>query len=231
MTALGSSPSFIISNSSNLVSTKLDRHNYLLWHSKFEPLLLSHDLMGFVYGSNPCPEKFLRDKNEKLTINVNPAFQTWTRQDRNLLSWIRATLSEHVLSQVVSLCASRDVWTAIEQCFASLSHAHIIKLKGQLQNLQKGNLSITDYLQNHKTIVDELCANGHFIDESDQVTHILDGPPKKYDHIDECCYNKSKCVVLVADVHGKMRLFQSPMFMAFSLIWKCDFLIIGPSPL
>lgn len=32
----------------------------------------------------------------------------------------------------------------------------------------------------HKTIVDELCAIGHFVDESDQVTHILGGLPEEY---------------------------------------------------
>lgn len=94
-----SSPSFVISNISSLVSIKLDRTNYLLWRSQFEPLLISHDLMGLVYGSKPCPEQFNHDKDMKLTSTINiPKFQNWTRQDQNLLSWIRATLSEHVLS-------------------------------------------------------------------------------------------------------------------------------------
>lgn len=84
--------------------------------------------MSFVDGSNPCPEKFLRNKDEKLTINTNLAFQTWTRQDQDLLSWIRAILSEHVLSQIVGLCTSQNAWTTIEQRFASLSRAHIVEL-------------------------------------------------------------------------------------------------------
>lgn len=45
---------------------------------------------------------------------INPTFQRWIRHDQNLRSWMRATLFEHVLSQVVSLRTSRDVWTAIE---------------------------------------------------------------------------------------------------------------------
>lgn len=62
---------------------------------------------------------------------------------------------------------------AIEQRFAPLSRARTIKLKRQLQNIQKGNLSITDYLLKIKTIIDELSAIGHFADESNQVTYIL----------------------------------------------------------
>ncbi|RWR76373.1 putative polyprotein [Cinnamomum micranthum f. kanehirae] len=178
----GSAPSFIISNISNLVSIKLDRHNYLLWRSQFEPLLLSHDLMGFVDGSNLCPEKFARDNEKKLTSTIAPAFLEWHRQDQNLLSWIRATLSEHVLSQVIGLRTSRAAWVAIEQRFASLSRAHTIELKRQLQNLQKV---------------------GHLVDESDQVTHILDGLPEEYDPVvmNVAAANQSDHVS-VAYVHG-----------------------------
>ena len=56
--------SFVILNLSNPVSMHLDCHNYLLWRSQFEPLLLSHDLIGFVDGSNTCPEKYQRDRSK-----------------------------------------------------------------------------------------------------------------------------------------------------------------------
>lgn len=64
------SSSLILSNVSNLVSIKLDRHNYLLWRSQFEPLLISHDLMGIVDGSNPCPDECLSDKEGKVTSTI-----------------------------------------------------------------------------------------------------------------------------------------------------------------
>ena len=114
-------PSFILSNISNLASITLDHHNYLLWRSQFEPLLISHDLMGFVDGSNKCPEKFSRDKENKVTATISPAYKDWVRQDQNLLSWIRPTLSETVLAQVVGLGTSQATWVAIENRFASLS--------------------------------------------------------------------------------------------------------------
>lgn len=81
----------------------------------------------------------------KVTATVSNEFLNWNQQDQNLLSWIRATLSEYVLLQVVGLRTSHDVWHAIEQHFASLSHAHAIELKRQLPNLPKRNLPITDY--------------------------------------------------------------------------------------
>ncbi|KAJ8624154.1 hypothetical protein MRB53_032684 [Persea americana] len=200
-------PSFVISNISNLVSIKVDRHNYLLWRAQFEPLLMSHDLMGFVDGSNPCPEKYQRDKDEKVISMIDPAILNWNRQDQNLLSWIHATLSEHVLSQVVSLRTSHAVWTAIERHFASLYLVHTIELKRQLQSLQKGSLSITNYLLKHKITVDELSAIGHFVDESDQVTHILDGLLEEYDPVVINVTDQTDHVS-VAYVHGLLLIME-----------------------
>lgn len=165
------------------MSNKLDRHNYLLWPSQFEPLLLSHDLIGFVDGSIPCVEQYKPEKDTKPISAVNPKFLTLVRQELNLLSWIHPTLFEHVLSQVVGLRTFQTVWNAIEQRFVPISRVHTIELKRQLQNLQEGNLSITDCLLRHKSIVDELSAIGHFVDEFDHVTNILDGLSKEYDLI------------------------------------------------
>lgn len=55
----------------------------------------------------------------------------------------------------------------------------------------------------HKNIIDELSTIGHFINESDQVTHILDGLPEEYDamvmNVDAANQTDP---VLVAYVHG-----------------------------
>lgn len=79
-------PFFVIFNISNLVSIKLDRHNHLLWRSQFEPLFLSHDLMGFIDGSNPCPDKFILDNDQNVTSTISPTYIEWIRQDQNHLS-------------------------------------------------------------------------------------------------------------------------------------------------
>lgn len=78
------------------------------------------------------------------------------------------TLSKNALSQVVGLSTLQAVWRCIEQRFASVSRSHTIELRRQLQNLKKGNLSISDYLLKIKSIVDELSITGHHVDASDQ---------------------------------------------------------------
>ena len=61
--------------------------------------------MGFVDGTNPCPEKYLAEDG-KTYSEVNPAYDVWLEQDQMILSWINATLIPTVLSMVASLSTS-----------------------------------------------------------------------------------------------------------------------------
>ncbi|KAA8549295.1 hypothetical protein F0562_000979 [Nyssa sinensis] len=54
-----SNVTFAPPNIGHLVSIKLSDSNYLIWSSQIVPVLKSHDLMGFVDGSEPCPSKSL----------------------------------------------------------------------------------------------------------------------------------------------------------------------------
>lgn len=51
------------------------------------------------------------------------------------------------------------MWTTIEKNFSSSSHAQIMDLRLQLQTIQKGILSIDDYLQRVKEIFYHLFYN------------------------------------------------------------------------
>jgi hypothetical protein len=60
--------------------------------------------MGFIYGSKPCPPKFLSDDINKQTLNSE--FTIWQRKDHTILSWINITLSKKVLSTIYGLDTS-----------------------------------------------------------------------------------------------------------------------------
>ncbi|KAF3788264.1 hypothetical protein EJ110_NYTH21243 [Nymphaea thermarum] len=95
------SPSSIAS----LVSVKLNRDNYLLWRSQLESVMISQDLMKFVDGSGEAPsETILRDGKDEL----NPEFAIWRKSDQLVLSWIKATVSEAVLGQIIRTRSARE---------------------------------------------------------------------------------------------------------------------------
>lgn len=67
-------------------------------------------LLKYVKGSYPCPEQYLRDKDDNITLTINPNYETWMEQDSLVSQWINVTLTPQVLQRVVGLQTSHDVW-------------------------------------------------------------------------------------------------------------------------
>jgi hypothetical protein len=67
-------------NATQFAIVKLDGSNYLAWVSQFLPILRSHDLMGIVDNSEPCPPKYLTtaENNEEV---LNSAYVLWQKRD------------------------------------------------------------------------------------------------------------------------------------------------------
>jgi hypothetical protein len=106
--ASSSAITFTLPNIGTGFHTKLEGHNYSAWMTQLVPVLKSHELMGFVDGSEPCPSKFIVDTHGELTSNISPEYLVWSRKDQFVLSLIYATLLEKLLSTVVGLQHARD---------------------------------------------------------------------------------------------------------------------------
>lgn len=57
--------------------------------------------------------------------------------------------------------SSYEVWSALANGFASISHNKNFQLNIELQELKKNDLSVSQYLQCAKSLVDELASVGH----------------------------------------------------------------------
>ncbi|KAF3786500.1 hypothetical protein EJ110_NYTH11693 [Nymphaea thermarum] len=82
-----------------------------------------------------------------------------------------------VHSQVVSLDSPYKVWTTIKHIYVAQFRAKVQQLKSALQNLKKGNESITTYLHKAKGIAHQLAMASKPVDEEDLVMNILSGLP------------------------------------------------------
>jgi hypothetical protein len=167
-------PTFTPPNLAQFVHIKLDGPNYLPWLSQLVRVLKSHDLMGIVDGSEPCPPQFLVDDQGKEVSN--PAHSVWMKRDQYVLSWINVHLNESVLSTVYGLHTSHQVWTALATNFASQSPSHITHLKRQLQSLNQGSKSCTEYLKEAKSLANQLAAAlGQPIIDADLISFVISG--------------------------------------------------------
>lgn len=157
-----SSPSSPLSNIQLFLTTKLDQNNYLLWKSQLLPIFRGHGLIGYINGTTPCPPKTSAEPASTGKLVPNLAYTDWEKQDQLLLSCLIASVTESVRSKIMGLNTSKDVWTALEKHFSSRSRARFLQLRLQLQTIKKGTLSITEYLQKVKVIIDHLDA-GHTV--------------------------------------------------------------------
>lgn len=167
-------------NITHYVPIKLHKDNYIVWKTLFDPVLKTFGLSGYVDGSIVCPEQFVRDTPRSGPI-VNPQYLEWMKNDQLIMIWINGTVSEDLLPYVVGFSSSYALWTNLAKRFATISHSHVIQLKTQLQQIKKGSLTISEYLQSFKTISDKLAAAGSQISDTDLLVHILNGLPHEYD--------------------------------------------------
>ena len=97
------------------------------------PYLRSQQLLGYVNGTIVCLTKTITQAmTEGATQIPNPTYNVWLQQDQLVLSVLLSSLLEKVLSQVLFLSTSFDVWMDLERMFPSQSRARIMQIRLQL---------------------------------------------------------------------------------------------------
>ena len=94
---------------------------------------------------------------------------------------INSTLTPQVLSLVVGITNSREVWNTLEQRFTSTSRANILNLKLEFQGLKKGNESVNSFLQKIKVARDKFLSVGVIVD-NEELIFVLKGLPREFAH-------------------------------------------------
>ncbi len=173
------SPLLLLNNMSNLMSTKLDSSNFMIWKLQITAVLDAYSMLDHLDGSIPKPNQFLT--TETGIQAVNPEFLVWSKKDKALLTLLYSTCSSAVLAMVVGKSSSQEVWNTLEERFTSTARSSVLNLKLELQSIKKtGNESVSSYLQRIKTVRDKLSAVGVHSDQEELTHVILKGLPKEY---------------------------------------------------
>jgi hypothetical protein len=175
--SLGSSSSSMTDKSSlnASVSEKLTRDNFLLWQAQVLPDICGAHLYGFLDGSMPAPEKVLKSKDadgKEVTI-PNPEYARWISNDQSVLGYLLWNMSREVLIQMVAQTSSAGAWTAITKMFSSQSRARVVHLRKQLNMTKKENKTVAVFLNQIKTLADEMAAAGKPLDNEDVISYVL----------------------------------------------------------
>jgi len=105
---------------------------------------------------------------------------TWLAQEQHLIAHLLSSMTKEILVQVSSYEHAAQVWTTINEMFASQSRSKIMQLRSQLSNEKKGELLASAYYSKMKGIADELAGAGKKIDDDDLISSNSNGFYSEY---------------------------------------------------
>ncbi|KAI0500641.1 hypothetical protein KFK09_018857 [Dendrobium nobile] len=168
-----SSLKFLMSNLRHIVSTSLTHDNYPIWRLQVFKLFSANGFEGFLTGSITAPVV------SSTTSNADE-LHLWKQVDQNLVSALLSTISSSVLPYIISLSTAHEIWSVLEKRLQPTNRSRVIQLKNELHHIQMKDLTMTQYLAQVKTLVDNISSSGGHIDVEDVILHTLNGLPSIY---------------------------------------------------
>ncbi|KAK9076578.1 hypothetical protein SSX86_004912 [Deinandra increscens subsp. villosa] len=156
---------------------KLTTLNFPVWRRHVESTLIGLGLDGYLTGDTKAPKKTTSDDT------INPEYTTWFRQDQVLFSAILGSCSDEIQPLIASAATAKDAWDRLKSSYASSSRSRIVSLKSKLAKNPKGTRSITDFLNEMRTIADQLALVQSPVQDEDLLVYILSQLGDEYANI------------------------------------------------
>ncbi|XP_071685030.1 uncharacterized protein [Lolium perenne] len=139
---------------------KLTRQNHLFWKAQVLPALRGAQVMGLLDGSDSAPPKTISSEDsEKNMISIpNDAYAVWLARDQTVLSYLVKGLDVDLLSHVIGLESTHQVWSTIEGLFTSQSRSRVNMLRSALANTKKLELTVPQFISKMRGFASELAA-------------------------------------------------------------------------
>ncbi|KAF3771983.1 hypothetical protein EJ110_NYTH58879, partial [Nymphaea thermarum] len=159
-------------------------------------------LYGHIDGTSPAPPQYI-DREVKRTVVAdqgggasagseirfeyetvtenNPAYEVWLAHDQSLVAYITSTLSEEVLGGVDDDLTALELWSTLATTYSQVSEAHFLQLRRQFQDIKRGMRTVLEYLNEIKSVSDQLAAIGHPVSDKDKVQQALSGLGTEFD--------------------------------------------------
>jgi hypothetical protein len=154
-----------------------------LWQTQVLPEIYGAQLFSYLDGSQVAPEKEMktRDKDGAEMTVPNPDYARWVSHDQTVLGFLVRNMAKEVLTQMVGLRTSTAVWKAVMEMFSSQSQAQVVQLRTKLNQCRKEDKIGQVYLDEIKSLSDEMAAAGKPLDNLDVISYILAGLDDEYD--------------------------------------------------
>lgn len=158
---------------------KLTSSNFPVRRCQVQSTLIGHNLLGYIDGSIIEPTKF----SDTARTNTNLCHLIWYRQDQIIISALLGNCSNTIQPLISSAKTSYDAGLRLVASYASASRGRIISLKAKLTKNSKGARSITAYLNDMRSITDDLALAQSLVSDEDLVVYILTQLGEEYNSI------------------------------------------------
>ena len=155
---------------------RLDRGNYLIWKNQLLNVIMANGLDQYIDGSCVCPPQFLDNQQTQ----PNPAYSTWHKYNCLLMSWIYASSTEELTTEIVSYNTVVEIWEALAQIYSSATLAQLTNLRTELQSLKKEGMSDAAYINKLKSLWNSLAAIGEPVSIYDHLICMFNGLDQEY---------------------------------------------------
>ncbi|KAF3772706.1 hypothetical protein EJ110_NYTH57204 [Nymphaea thermarum] len=190
------------------------------------PFIKSHRLYGHIDGTTPAPPKYVNREVKKTVVGdkgvgasagteisfeyetlpeSNPEYEVWLAHDQFLVAYITSTLSEEVLGGIDDDLTALELWSTLATTYSQVSEARFLQLRRQFQDIKRGTRTVLEYLNEIKSVSDQLAAIGHPVSDRDKVQQALSGLGTEFDIF---CTALEVLTVLPSFEDLKAKLFQ-----------------------
>ncbi|WVZ51721.1 hypothetical protein U9M48_002836, partial [Paspalum notatum var. saurae] len=165
------------------VTEKLTRTNFNLWKAQVMPAIRGAQLEGLLDGSDPAPPKTINvEVDGKIVKKPNEEYSRWIVKDQQVLSYLLASISKEILTQVADKTTAAEIWKGIQEMLVSQTRARTVNTRIALATTTKGNMTMSEYFSKMKSLADDMAASGKPIEE-ELVSYILTGLDYEYDSV------------------------------------------------
>ncbi|XP_016697352.1 uncharacterized protein [Gossypium hirsutum] len=129
----------------------------------------------------PIPPSFVQSSEGSLISN--PDASAFVQQDMLLASWLLSIINPSLLSSFTGARMACDVWNTAIHLFAVVTGTKLCRLCHDLHSLEKGSLSVKEYVAKIQNTSALIKVSGSRISEAEKVEIVLAGLPPEFDAI------------------------------------------------
>ena len=172
-----------------VVSEKLTRGNYNMWHATVSSALKGARLGGYILSTAEPPPALLDATSgttadgKKIDPQPNPAYEKWVAEDQIVLSYLFSSLTKEIFGQVATASTAKELWAAIQELHASQSRARIMSTHMALATATKGASSVAEFFVKMKGLADDMASAGRKLEDEELVTFIITGLGEEFESI------------------------------------------------